>query len=117
MENFEKYLSPFLKLVSEESHQIQLELEIPLSLPYFEGHFDHNPILPGIISIEISSWLIINYFSLSCDSYTSIKKTKFKNIIKPNDKVDIFIAKKGDAQYRVLWKRLELTLLDLTILY
>ncbi|QKF83503.1 hypothetical protein [Halarcobacter ebronensis] len=54
--------------------------------PIFKAHFPKNPILPGFIQIDISSYL----FNLN---FTKIKKAKFLDTLLPNDSVVINLYK------------------------
>lgn len=59
---------------------------------FFKGHFDNFPILPGVVQLLFASILIRDTFNSNCN-IGQIKKIKFKNIIKPNQIIDLKITR------------------------
>ena len=58
---------------------------------FFKGHFEHFPILPGVVQLLFASILTKDSFNSEC-SIGQIKKIKFKNIIKPNQIINLKIT-------------------------
>lgn len=70
-------------------HEIVVSWSVPENLPYFEGHFPGNPILPGVALIDLIQVLLDGQFSY-------IKSTKFTEVIRPLDTLSV-VAKRDEA--------------------
>ena len=74
---------------SVRDQQISAEFYFPRDLDLFVGHFPDNPILPGIVQIEMVKFSVEH--ALAHDyGIRSIKKIKFTNLIHPE--VSIYIS-------------------------
>jgi 3-hydroxymyristoyl/3-hydroxydecanoyl-(acyl carrier protein) dehydratase len=62
--------------------EILVTWSVPENLPYFEGHFPGNPILPGVALLDLIQVLLDGQFQL-------IKSAKFTEIIRPLDTLTI----------------------------
>ncbi len=73
--------------------------------PWFSGHFPDDPILPGIAQIAMA-FEAVKHLAGEDIKITGIKKARFKQIIRPNDKLTISVAPtKGDNYaFRILLK-------------
>jgi 3-hydroxymyristoyl/3-hydroxydecanoyl-(acyl carrier protein) dehydratase len=81
------------------------EWKVPGDLPYFNGHFPSNPILPGIAMIDAS--LEVVRYALSLESAPFIKKlhsAKFTGLVRPDDTVE-FTLEDRDGKKRVSMKK------------
>ena len=62
---------------------------------FLQGHFPGNPIVPGVIQCEMmaqASCILLKDKMTSADCtpfYTGLKDVKFKNPIKPGDKIEM----------------------------
>ncbi len=65
-------------------------------LELFKGHFPGNPILPGIVQIEMVKYAIEKSYDQTF-SIKTIKKTKFSNLIHPDTMVSLDITIKEEA--------------------
>ena len=74
-----------------------IEWVVPEDLPFFEGHFPKNPILPSIILLEGSVELVQLFFDGEFDQIflRGVKKAKFFSPIGPGTKVQIQGRVKG----------------------
>ncbi len=75
------------------SSDIVADVEIMPNSPWFSGHFPNNPILPAIAQIAMVFDAIQRLHNHHL-KISSIKRARFKRIIKPNDSLRI-IAKPG----------------------
>lgn len=62
---------------------------------YFKGHFPSNPVVPGVLLLEMIAQvgavalLNKNEFKGKSAYFTGVKKAKFKSMVKPGDKLEI----------------------------
>ncbi|WP_051218814.1 ApeI family dehydratase [Oceanobacter kriegii] len=73
---------------------IQLDLQIPAQLRWFEGHFDDHPILPGVVQTDWAINLGQKYLNLQGE-FQGIKNLKFANPILPGDRVSLTLSLKA----------------------
>ena len=63
-------------------------------MSFFEGHFDEQPVLPGVAQIFIVKWLVEDLFQMS--EVRSMSRIKFNKIIFPDTAVKLILKKKGE---------------------
>lgn len=71
--------------------QVEVDLLIPGSLFYFEGHFPFYPILPGVVQLD---WAV-HFARRHLPFETAITKTvrvKFSKPIRPGDRLRLVLA-------------------------
>jgi 3-hydroxymyristoyl/3-hydroxydecanoyl-(acyl carrier protein) dehydratase len=75
--------------VDQSRGRLRAELKVPADFRFFSGHFPGRPILPGVAQLsEIVLPLVeANWPSLGCLS--SIKRLKFKELILPDDELEL----------------------------
>ncbi len=78
------------------SDEIVADFEVGPESPWFSGHFPGEPILPGVAQLEMV-FDTIQGFSPKSLRVTSIRKVRFKQMIRPNDSIRI-IAKPRDQR-------------------
>jgi 3-hydroxymyristoyl/3-hydroxydecanoyl-(acyl carrier protein) dehydratase len=89
------------------------ELTIDPKMPYFEGHFPGNPVLPGVAILDAA--LEVIRLKLKQESPPFVKKliqAKYTGLIKPRDVV-LFSVSLVDVTYRVLLKKAEFQVADI----
>ena len=69
---------------------------VTINEPFFQGHFPGEPIMPGVLSLEVlcqaGSFLMLNQVDdpLSKNMFfTTVEKTRFKRPIRPGDQLQI----------------------------
>ena len=76
---------------------------VTINEPFFQGHFPGQPIMPGVLSLEIlcqaGSFLMLNQVEDPLEKnmfFTTVEKTKFKRPIVPGDqlKIEVELVKK-----------------------
>ena len=76
------------------SNEILADAIVSGKSPWFSGHFPGEPILPGVALLG----MVFDAINQTCNKnliISGVKRVKFKQIIKPGDKIQI-IAKKND---------------------
>ena len=73
------------------------------SLPYFDGHFPAQPILPAVAVLDLSVEFLRIILSKNDLDVKEISSAKFYSIIQPNDKIDVEIAPKDSSTWKVKW--------------
>jgi acyl-coenzyme A synthetase/AMP-(fatty) acid ligase/3-hydroxymyristoyl/3-hydroxydecanoyl-(acyl carrier protein) dehydratase len=83
---------------------VKLSLTVPADLLYFDGHFDGNPILPGVVQLD---WAIAR--GRDCFAvppvFRSVSMLKFQQVIQPGATVQLELAwdaAKSTLQFRYL---------------
>jgi len=73
---------PQVTLLEQEEHRVLLDLVVPASLFYFDGHFTQAPVLPGVVQVD---WAILfgrRHFDLA-PSFRGVNALKFQQVIAP----------------------------------
>jgi 3-hydroxymyristoyl/3-hydroxydecanoyl-(acyl carrier protein) dehydratase len=60
----------------------ELQLRVPATTPYFEGHYPNHPILPGVVQIGWAEQLARRYFALP-ECFIALEALKFQDLIFP----------------------------------
>lgn len=98
----------YLKLleISEENTKKtelgqELTLELPATLPWFNGHFPNQPVLPAVITTEISDALIRNFCNVAPEFVIT---AKFKGPIFPGTRLIISLLQPKDDSASIIWR-------------
>lgn len=75
------------KVTQVAQQEISLELWIDPNCDYFKGHFDQQPIFPGLGQIDFAIKMANQYLGLDMLACRDIPQIKFMRIIAPNDQV------------------------------
>jgi 3-hydroxymyristoyl/3-hydroxydecanoyl-(acyl carrier protein) dehydratase len=73
------------------------------SLPYFDGHFPAQPILPAVAVLDLSFEFLRIILSKDDLDVKEISSAKFYNVIQPKDKIDIEIVPKDSSTWKITW--------------
>lgn len=85
----------------EEDGQWQLELEVPLDLAHFTGHFPQTPILPGVVQIDWALALAQQLMPLP-PRFVGMEVLKFQQLARPGDRLQLnlrFDAARGKLYF------------------
>lgn len=63
---------------------VEIQINIPANLDYFNGHFNDHSVLPGVVQLDWAVKYAKQYLELSCDKFKSMEVLKFQVIILPN---------------------------------
>ena len=73
------------------SNEITMEAEISPDSPWFSGHFPGEPILPGVAQLAMALDAIKKLDRKNL-RILSVKRVRFKQVIRPDDKLRISVA-------------------------
>lgn len=74
---------------------IDLELHVPADCPWFEGHFESWPILPGVVQIGWAAWFAADWSGRETPPVV-MDRVKFKRPITPNARLRLCLRRVGD---------------------
>ncbi|CAN7712754.1 AMP-binding protein [Aquipseudomonas alcaligenes] len=85
----------------EADGEWQLELEVPLDLAHFSGHFPRTPVLPGVVQIDWAQQLARQLMDLP-PRFAGMEVLKFQQLVRPGDRLQLslrFDADKGKLYF------------------
>ncbi|MCP4367249.1 MAG: hypothetical protein GY797_03920 [Deltaproteobacteria bacterium] len=77
------------------SNEILADAIASVKSPWFSGHFPGEPILPGVAQLG----MVFDVIKQKCAKdlkISGVKRVKFKQVIKPGDKIQIIAKKKNN---------------------
>ena len=77
---------------------------VPENLPYLQGHFPNNPVMPAVAIIDASAEFLAQAFNSTTSHAFKIKSAKFLAPITPNTEVEISLHQTGLAEKNLVWK-------------
>ena len=83
------------------------DLPIAEDLPYFNGHFPENPVLPGVAMIDASVLIVQKKLNHPSLFIKKVKSAKFMDLVKPGDLVTIEIVESGKQSFTLNWNKTE----------
>ncbi|MBT3980141.1 MAG: beta-hydroxyacyl-ACP dehydratase [Bacteriovoracaceae bacterium] len=91
--------------IAMEKGLLKVSLSIAADLPYFDGHFPDNPVLPGVAILDATLWVIRSFMDRDEIEYSTIKNAKFMSVVKPGDQIDltIEIPELEDEWFKCSW--------------
>ena len=94
-----------MHLITSSSDEVVMEAEAKPDSPWFSGHFPDDPILPGIAQIALA-FEAVKHLRGGDVKITEVKKIRFKQIIRPDDRLTIRVSpgKENTYTFRILLK-------------
>ena len=89
------------KLLHREPHV--LTWTVPETLPYFDGHFPKNPILPAIAVLDGTLEALKLLTGNRKLSFEKIRSAKFLTIVTPGTVLQICLTSVGGHEWEVEW--------------
>ena len=86
----------------EADGQWQLELEVPLDLAHFTGHFPQTPVLPGVVQIDWAQQLARQLIPELPPRFCGMEVLKFQQLVRPGDRLQLslrFDASRGKLYF------------------
>jgi len=85
----------------EENGEWHLELDVPLDLAHFTGHFPKTPILPGVVQVDWAQNLARQLMVLP-PRFCGMEVLKFQQLARPGDRLQLhlrFDAERGKLYF------------------
>ncbi|MDA7084881.1 AMP-binding protein [Pseudomonas sp. SA3-5] len=86
----------------EHDGEWQLELEVPLDLAHFSGHFPQTPVLPGVVQIDWAQQLARQLIEQLPPRFVGMEVLKFQQLVRPGDALQLslrFDASRGKLYF------------------
>ncbi|UTW09527.1 acyl-CoA synthetase family protein [Pseudomonas benzenivorans] len=87
---------------SEQDGEWQLQLEVPLDLAHFTGHFPQTPVLPGVVQIDWAQQLARQLIHDLPPRFAGMEVLKFQQLVRPGDRLQLslrFDASRGKLYF------------------
>jgi acyl-CoA synthetase (AMP-forming)/AMP-acid ligase II len=81
----ERPLSPIVNDIDMLDDTLSIQLEVPLDLAHFSGHFASAPVLPGVLQIGWAVNLARQHFQLP-PRFAGMEVIKFQRLLRPGDR-------------------------------
>ena len=81
--------------VTEDRRGCEVELRVPEDLLYFRGHFDGDPVLPGVVQIDEVVAQIERIWP-ELGTLERARRIKFIRVIRPGTTLDLRLTKRAD---------------------
>lgn len=86
----------------EQDGEWQLELDVPLDLAHFSGHFPQTPVLPGVVQIDWAQQLARQLIKDLPPCFSGMEVLKFQQLVRPGDRLQLslrFDAARGKLYF------------------
>ncbi len=82
--------------------QCELRVSVPVDLRYFEGHFEGDPIVPGIAQLIPLVWVQAKRAWPDLPAPTAIKRLKFLAALRPGHELTVTLERKpGGVSFEI----------------
>ncbi|MDP3813821.1 acyl-CoA synthetase family protein [Pseudomonas sp.] len=86
----------------EQDGEWLLELNVPLDLAHFSGHFPQTPVLPGVVQIDWAQQLARRLIEELPPRFCGMEMLKFQQLVRPGDRLQLtlrFDAARGKLYF------------------
>lgn len=80
----------------EDAGEWHLELDVPLDLAHFSGHFPGTPVLPGVVQIDWAQQLARALISDLPPLFGGMEVLKFQQLVRPGDRLQLTLRFDGE---------------------
>ena len=77
---------PEFRVLGTEDGKTQVEIHVPASSPFFQGHFPQLPVLPGVAQIDWMIWLSAVLRGVD-SGFAGMEAVKFQRVIRPGERI------------------------------
>ncbi|MCB0378171.1 MAG: hypothetical protein KDD33_06740 [Bdellovibrionales bacterium] len=102
MEQTLKTWVEFKDLQTQED-SIIAQFRVNKEMPFFQGHFPNNPVLPAVTMVDISVFLLQQKWQPISWEKLIVKKSKFMSLIRPDQVVKIQAIALDGQSWQVQW--------------
>ena len=102
MPDYIKLLNIAPENIKKTEDSVSVSFTVPRSLPWFDGHFPGQPVLPAVITVEISDALIENIYGVSPQL---VANAKFKGPIFPDMSLRVTLYKQVGNSISIIWRK------------
>ena len=85
----------------EDNGEWHLELDVPLDLAHFSGHFPGTPVLPGVVQIDWAQQLARGLIKELPPLFGGMEVLKFQQLVRPGDRLQLSL--RFDAERNKLY--------------
>lgn len=82
---------PQVLSVKQQETSVQIQCYIPKNLLYFDGHFDAQSVLPGVVQVHWATVFAKQYLKFN-GGFQSLEKIKFQKVIFPDLVVTLLLS-------------------------
>jgi acyl-coenzyme A synthetase/AMP-(fatty) acid ligase len=86
----------------EQDGEWLLELDVPLDLAHFSGHFPQTPVLPGVVQVDWAQQLARRLIADLPPRFGGMEVLKFQQLVRPGDRLQLtlrFDATRGKLYF------------------
>jgi acyl-coenzyme A synthetase/AMP-(fatty) acid ligase len=70
--------------------------DVPAGLSFFDGHFDGQPILPGVVIVDRLVWPVVRAELPEVTGLRAVRRLRFRRPIRPEQELTVRIDRRGD---------------------
>lgn len=102
MPDYIKLLNIAAENIKKTDDSALVNFIVPASLPWFDGHFPGQPVLPAVITAEISDALIEKVYGISPQL---VSNAKFKGPIFPGMEMTVSLSRHSEDSVSTIWRK------------
>lgn len=92
------------QITKTDGDAFRIDWKVPEGLPYFDGHFPGNPVLPAVAIVDASVEFLRRVRAEAGLQLKGVNSAKFVAVIAPNMDVHISLRPtKGQQQWEAVW--------------
>ncbi|WP_457446730.1 AMP-binding protein [Roseateles sp. P5_E4] len=89
-------MRPPARVLMREALTVRLRVDIEARHPGFEGHFEGQPVLPGVVQLDWAERFARELFALQ-PAFAGLDQLKFQQVIRPGGTVDLELTINADG--------------------
>ncbi len=93
----ESLVKPIVLSVVQSENQVEMDLQVPEDLRYFQGHFPGHPVLPGVAQVDWAADYGMQYFRPQAP-FSRLEAVKFHEFILPKAQVKLTLTYRPEQQ-------------------